>query len=147
MAIIRYTIQIGKEHFMGLKEKVKQDLVAAIKNKDQTRKDALRVLLGEFGRLDTKSVDDETVVRIIRKLIKSEKETLEKAACKTRSDFIAILEDYLPKMATDEEIQAWILENIDFSSYKNKMQAMGAIMNHFGSRVDGNNVKALLLKM
>ena len=37
--------------------------------------------------------------------------------------------------------------NIDFSQYKNKMQAMGLIMQHFGAGADGNRVKAVLQDM
>ena len=49
-------------------------------------------------------------------------------------------------MATREEIIAWIKENIDFSEYKNKMQAMGAIMKHFGKQADGKMVNEILQK-
>ena len=50
-------------------------------------------------------------------------------------------------MATDEEIKMWIEKNIDFSQFKNKMQAMGSIMKHFGSSADGNTVKKVLQEM
>jgi Glu-tRNA(Gln) amidotransferase subunit E-like FAD-binding protein len=49
-------------------------------------------------------------------------------------------------MATREEIISWIKENIDFSEYKNKMQAMGAIMKHFGKQADGKMVNEILQK-
>jgi hypothetical protein len=58
---------------------------------------------------------------------------------------IIIAESYLPKQASEEEISAWIDENIDFSQYKNKMQAMGPIMKQFQG-ADGNFVKNILLK-
>ncbi|MBT8358352.1 MAG: GatB/YqeY domain-containing protein, partial [Deltaproteobacteria bacterium] len=63
---------------------------------------------------------------------------------KDSSDYLTILETYLPKMAAKEEIIAWINENIDFSEFKNSMQAMGTIMKHFGKQADGNLVKQLL---
>ena len=40
-------------------------------------------------------------------------------------------------MADEQTIVAWIRANIDFSQFANKMQAMGAIMKHFGKGVDG----------
>ena len=58
-----------------------------------------------------------------------------------------IIEAYLPRMATEEEIGLWIAANIDFSAYKNKMQAMGPIMKHFGKTADGNAVKRVLQSM
>jgi hypothetical protein len=43
-----------------------------------------------------------------------------------------------------EEIEAWIREKIDFSQYKNKMQAIGTIMKHFGKTADGKLVNQIL---
>jgi len=54
------------------------------------------------------------------------------------------LTGYLPQMAGEAEIAAWINENIDFSQYNSKMQAMGPIMKHFGANADGNTVKEIL---
>ena len=132
---------------MTLQKKIKTDLSAAIKAKDENKKAALRVILGEFGRLDKKELSDDEAVKILKKLIKSEKEVLEQKGDTGNSAFIEIVESYLPKMASDEEISAWIRQNIDFSQYKNKMQAMGVIMKHFGATADGNVVREILQKM
>jgi hypothetical protein len=132
---------------MNLQKQIKSDLTAAMKAKDEEKKDALRVILGEFGRLDKKALSDDEVVKILKKLIKSEKEMLEKKGDDTDSIFIKVIEDYLPKMATQEEITHWIEKNVDFSEFKNKMQAMGLIMKHFGARAEGNEVKKILLQI
>lgn len=129
---------------MTLQDNLKADLKTAMKTKDDVRKDALRVVMGEMARLDKKVFPDEDVVKILKKLIKSEKEMLEKSGQGERSPFIDVIESYLPKMADEAEIQRWIADNIDFSTYKNKMQAMGAIMGHFGPAADGNTVKKVL---
>jgi hypothetical protein len=132
---------------MTLQDTLKTDLKAAMKAKDTARKDAIRVVMGEMARLDKKEFSDEEIVRILKKLIKSEKEMLEKSSQADASAFIDIIEAYLPQMATQEEIRDWIAANIDFSAYKNKMQAMGAIMAHFGSSADGNQVKQVLMNV
>ncbi len=132
---------------MNLQKQIKSDLTAAIKAKDEEEKDTLRVILGEFARLDKKELSDDEVAKILKKLIKSEKEVLEKKGDENDSRFISIIENYLPKMATQAEITNWIEQNIDFSEFKNKMQAMGLIMKHFGATADGNAVKKLLQKM
>ena len=132
---------------MTLQEKIKKDLVPAMKNKDAVRKDTLRVILGEFGRAETKELSDKEVIRILKKLVKSEKELLEKKGDDTESEFIRIIEAYLPKTASAEEITTWISANIDFSEFKNKMQAMRPIMQHFGDTADGDTVKQILQKM
>ncbi|QTA81135.1 Yqey-like protein [Desulfonema limicola] len=134
---------------MTLQEKIKNDLKLAMKAKDEDKKNTIRVIMGEFARLETKEISDEDVIKVLKKLIKSEKETLEisgEASGKKieESAFIRIIEEYLPKMASEQEIKTWVENNIDFSSYKNKMQAMRDIMAHFGSAADGNTVKNIL---
>ena len=132
---------------MNLQSQMKKDLSAAIKAKNENKKDTLRVILGEFGRLDKKELSDDEIVKILKKLMKSEKEVLELKGEAANSEFIKVIENYLPKMATEEEITAWIHQNIDFSQFKNKMQAIGLIMKHFGATADGNFVKKIIQKM
>ena len=132
---------------MNIQRQMKKDLSAAIKAKEEKKKDALRVILGEFGRLDKKEISDDEIVKILKKLMKSEKEVLEQKGEAADSEFIKVIENYLPKMATEEEIAAWIHQNIDFSQFKNKMQAMSLIMKHFGATADGNFVKKIIQRM
>lgn len=129
---------------MTIQQQLKSDLTGAIKEKDEAKKNAIRVAMGEFGRIDKKELDDEETIRILKKLIKSEKEMLAAKGASEDSAFIQILESYLPKLASREEIEAWIETHIDFSDFKNTMQAMKPIMSHFGSSADGNLVKQIL---
>lgn len=80
-------------------------------------------------------------------MIKSEKEALTQKGSDDITPFIQIIETYLPQMAPEDEIVAWVNDNIDFSQIKSKMQAMGPIMKHFGPRADGNVVKSILQKL
>ncbi|KAB2888936.1 MAG: hypothetical protein F9K32_14610 [Desulfobulbaceae bacterium] len=128
---------------MSLQETVQAELKTAIKTRDTARTGAVRILIGEFQRQPQKVLSDEQVIAIIKKLIKSEKELLASAGQES-SDFLTIMEGYLPRQASREEVAAWIAANIDFSKFANKMQAMKPIMAHFGSAVDGNTVKEIL---
>jgi len=132
---------------MKLQAQIKKDLSSAMKAKDDVKKDTLRVVIGELGRSDKKELSDDEVIKVLRKLIKYEKEVLDKKGDDIDSAYIKIIENYLPKMATDEEIKKWIEQNIDFSQFKNKMQAMGLIMKYFGSLADGNMVRKILQEM
>ena len=76
---------------MNLQKQIKSNLTAAMKAKDEEKKDTLRVILGEFGRLDKKELSDDEVVKILKKLMKSEKEVLEKKGDETDSRFIKII--------------------------------------------------------
>lgn len=128
---------------MSLQEKLKEELKVSMKARDTERTGAIRIIMGEFGRQLVKELTDEQVIAIIKKLVKSEKELLA-ASGKEGSEYLTILEGYLPKQVSEEEIRAWIDVNIDFSTFKNKMQAMRPILAHFGSSADGNIVKMIL---
>ncbi|MDP3479511.1 MAG: GatB/YqeY domain-containing protein [Desulfoprunum sp.] len=128
---------------MTLQDKIQAELKVAIKAQDAARKGAVRILIGEFQRQPEKTLTDEQVIAIIKKLIKSEKELLA-AAKEETSDYLTIMEGYLPRQASREEIKTWIAGNIDFSAFGSRMQAMRPIMAHFGSTTDGNTVKEIL---
>ena len=132
---------------MSIQTQIKKDLTTAMKAKDDVRKNTLRVVMGEFARADSKELSDDTVIKILRKLIKSEQETLAQMGSEEDSAFVQIIEAYLPQLADENEIATWVQANIDFSQFKSKMQAMGPIMKHFGARADGNAVKTLLQKL
>lgn len=129
---------------MTLQEQIKKDLMQAMKAKDDDKKNTLRIVMGEFARAETKALSDDDVVKVLKKLAKSERETMERSGQIGDSPYIEILESYLPKMASDDALRQWIADNIDFSKYKNKMQAMKDIMGHFGSAADGSRVKEIL---
>lgn len=131
---------------MSLQQSITDDLKVSMKAKDSVRTGAIRILLGEFQRQPVKELNDEQVVGIIKKLIKSEKELLA-ASGGEDTGYIGVLEGYLPKQADEAEVRAWVDANIDFSQFGNKMQAMKPIMVHFGSSADGNMVKKILQSM
>ncbi|MGW8194981.1 MAG: GatB/YqeY domain-containing protein [Desulforhopalus sp.] len=128
---------------MTLQETLKEDLTKAMKARDTERTGAIRILMGEFARQRDKTLSDEQVIGIVKKIIKSERELLA-AKGEEKSSFLTIMEGYLPRQADEEEIRTWIRDNIDFSSMNNTMQAMKPIMQHFGATADGNVVKKVL---
>ena len=132
---------------MTIQQQIKKDLMGAMKAKDEEKKSTLRVIMGEFARAESKELSDDEVIKVLKKLIKSEKETLAQQGSDEDTPFIQVIETYLPQMALENEIIAWVNDNIDLSQFKSKMQAMGPIRKHFGTRADGNAVKAILQKL
>ena len=143
----------------SLLDKLKADLKHSMLNKDVEARSAIRQVMAEFPKLTVpitlesgkkstrlktnEEITNDDIVGIIQGLVKSERMVLE-AKNEASSDYLDILQLYLPKMASREEIIAWISDNIDFSEYKNKMQAMGSIMKHFGKQADGKMVNQIL---
>ena len=139
---------------MSIQEQIKKDLVQAIKDMNTEKKSNLRIIIGEFSRGANKILSDIECIKVLKKLVKSQiemKEILEKNGAvhtlKVVNDFLDLLNSYLPKQTSDDDVKKWIQNNIDFSRYKNKMQAMKDVMGHFGVTVDGNNVKNILQSM
>ncbi len=151
-----------KDMQIPLLKKLKDDLKKAMLGKNNQVRDTIRIIMGEYpsltvpitlesGKKTTRvkkpeEITNDDLLGIMRRLVKSEKTVLE-IKKKNSSYYLIILESYLPKMATKEEITVWITENIDFSEFKNSMQAMGTIMKHFGKLADGNLVKQLLQEL
>jgi len=137
-----YTIPVWR-NIMTLQQHIQADLKNAMKAKEEARLATVRIILGEFQRQPKKELSDQEVIAIIRKLVKSEEEIAAKGG-KQDLPYLEVLQSYLPKEASEDEIRLWITGNIDFSQFKNKMQAMRPIMAHFAGTVDGNVVKKIL---
>lgn len=128
---------------MSLQEKIKSDLKEAMLNRDEARISAVRIIMGEFARQPRKDLTDQEVQGVIRKLVKSESEMLNISGAAS-SEYMQVLEGYLPKQPTEAEIRDWISNNINFADYANKMQVMKPIMTNFGGAADGNLVRKIL---
>lgn len=147
---------------VSLLEKLKSDLKTAVRNRDTEAKNTIRQIMSEYPNLTVPltlesgkksfrlkkpdEISDDDILGIIQGLAKSEKTVLEMKK-EAGSDYLRMLERYLPSMATREEIRQWITENIDFSDFKSPMQAMGPIMKHFGKLADGKRVKEVLAEL
>lgn len=146
---------------LSLLDKLKTDLKQSMLNKDVEARSTIRQIMAEFPKLtvpitlqsgkkttrpkNNEEITNDDIIGIIQGLVKSERMVLE-VKNEASSTYLNILQLYLPKLATREEIIAWIEENIDFSAYQNKMQAMGKIMKHFGKQADGKMVNEILQK-
>lgn len=144
---------------VSLLEKLKSDLKTAVRAKDTEAKNTIRQIMSEYPNLTVpltlesgkksfrlkkpEEISDDDILGIIQGLAKSEKTVLEMKKEET-SGYLRILQLYLPRTATREEIAHWVIENIDFSDFKSPMQAMGPIMKHFGKLADGKLVKEVL---
>jgi uncharacterized protein YqeY len=149
----------GQEMSISLYDKLKKDLKRAMLQKDPSVRDTMRQIMAEFpkltvpltlesGKKSTRlkkpdEITDDDILGIIKGLVKSEQTVLE-IKKEEASEYLEILKSYLPATASREEIAAWIKANIDFSQFKNKMQAMGPVMKHFGKLADGKQVNQIL---
>ena len=144
---------------MSLQNRIEIDMREAMKNKDK-KTNLLKWFVAEFARRPNLNVEltDTEVISIIKKYIKSIEETAKAmhkvdnngnvVLSKEQTFEINILSNYLPKQASEEEIVTWIKNNLEIPENPNaRMKLMKDIMKHFGSSVDGNTVKTILMEM
>lgn len=136
-----------------LEERINNDLKEALKAKDELRASCLRMLKTQ---LKNKSVEkmrpltDEEAIAVISSMVKKGKEAIEEFKKGNREDLAAkeeleikILQQYLPEMATEEEIERVVREVIDelgAKGPKDMGKVMKGAMAKLGGRADGKIV-------
>ncbi|MFN3296834.1 GatB/YqeY domain-containing protein [Caldimonas sp.] len=103
---------------MSLKDRISDDMKAALRAKDSERLSTIRMLLAAIKQKEVDeriTLDDAAVIGIIDKLIKQRKDAAGQYAQAGRTDLadkenaeIAVLEAYLPQRLSPEDIAAEI---------------------------------------
>ena len=116
-----------------LKERINADYMTAFKSKDTVAKNLLSVIKGEIQTLEKNSgvtnLSDEEVVKILAKTRKSLEETRSKFPSDQVSTELYIVESYLPKQMSEDEIRSKIQELVESGQAGN----IAEIMRAFGS--------------
>lgn len=140
---------------MNLKERITEELKSAMKAQDKLRTSVLRMMLADIKIADTSGkprdqIDYVEVVRGYYKKLKKTREEYEKLQLpekvKELDGEIAIVEEYLPKQLSDDEIKKIVKEVIETNKFTAKEMgtAMKLIMSKYGSSVDGKKVQMCL---
>ena len=101
---------------MSLKERITEDMKAAMRAKDSERLGTIRLLLAALKQKEVDErivLDDAAVVGVVDKLIKQRKDSIAQFAQAGRDDLVAkesaelqVLQDYLPARMSAEEVNA-----------------------------------------
>ena len=146
---------------MSTKEKLENDLKAAIKSNDDLRKRTLRMALSSIrlSEIDQgKPLDEAQVQAVLQKEVKSRNESIADARRAGRPDLeqaaqdeIGVLEGYLPKQLSPEELDELArqaIAEVGATSSKEMGQVMKVLMPRLQGRATGNQasqaVKSLL---
>jgi len=146
---------------MSLEEKINVDLKTAMKAKDQVGLRGIRaiknaILLSKTDGSGTE-LDEEGEIKLVQKLIKSRKDSLEIYQKQNRADLavveqeeIAVLEKYLPAQLSEEELSPIIQEIINKTgadSMKDMGKVMGMASNQLKGQADGKTISAIVKKL
>ena len=147
---------------MELFEKVSKDIVAAMKAKDKVTLAALRNIKKVFieaktapGANDT--LDDAAALKILQKLAKQGHDSADLYTQQNRPDLaeaemaqVKVIESYLPKAMSAEEIEAAVKEIIaqtGASSIKEMGKVMGVASKQLAGKADGKSISDIVKKL
>ena len=145
---------------MSLKEQLFADLKTAMKEKDTLKKDTVQLIRSgilQFEKDNKVELDDEGVMEIITKQLKSRRDSLPDFVKSGREDLIEkpnkeieILLSYLPEQLSEEEIAKIVEEAIaetGAASVKDMGKVMGIVNPKLKGRADMKVVGALVKKL
>lgn len=143
-----------------LKEKLLEDLKSAMKEKNVNKKNAVQMVRTAILQIEKDKaieVTDEQIIDIIAKEVKKRKDSIADFEKAQRQDLIdqindeiAVLEVYLPKQLTDDELEAKIkaiIEKVDAKDIKDLGKVMKEAKTEIGAQADGRRINEAVRKL
>ena len=122
---------------MSLKEKITEDMKAAMRAKDAARLSAIRLLLAAMKQREVDErieLKDADILAIIEKMLKQRRDSVSQYEAGGRQDLadvekfeIGVLSGYMPQQLTEAEIAAEVATAVSATGAK-AMQDMGKVM-------------------
>lgn len=142
---------------MSLKEQLLKDMQSAMKSRDNLRKTTISMARAAILQVEKDKqiqLDDDGVIDVLAKEIKSRKDAIPEFERGNRPDLvqkleaeIAILNEYMPKQLSPEEINRLIDEaiaEVNAQSVKDIGAVMKALMPRIRGRADGSVVNQMV---
>ena len=143
-----------------LKEKLLEDLKSAMKKKNTNKKNAVQMVRTAILQIEKDKgieVTDEQIIDIIAKEVKKRKDSLADFEKANRQDLIdqineeiEVLEGYLPKQLTDEELEeivSKIVTEVGATNIKDMGKVMKEAKAQIGARADGKRINEMVKKI
>lgn len=139
-----------------MRERILTDLISAMKSKDKEKLAVLRMVKGamQLEEINIKrELNDDEVIRIISKQIKTRKDSIVEFEKGNRNDLIdatnkeiEILNEYMPVQMTEEEISK-VVDEVFAEIKPESSKDMGKIMGAISPLVKGKADMGLVNKM
>ena len=122
---------------MSLKQKITEDMKAAMRSGDTKQRDTIRLLQAAIKQREVDErieLDDAAVIAVIEKMLKQRRDSIAQYEAAQRQDLanvekdeISVLSAYMPQALSESEIEILIAEAISEAEAKG-MQDMGKVM-------------------
>ena len=145
---------------MGLKAQLLQDMKEAMKSKDKVKLSTIRMINSLIKNAEIEKrgeLTDDEIIQLLMKYAKQRKEAIEMYEKGGRQDLVekekaelAVVESYLPKQMSEEEIRELVKEAIEAtgaSSPKDIGKVMQHVMPKVKGRADGSVVNKIVREM
>jgi uncharacterized protein YqeY len=133
---------------MSLKERITSDMTAAMKSKAAARLSTLRMVKAAAQNREIEKggeLSDEELTKLLQSLVKQRRDSVEQYEKAGRAELaekeraeIAVIEEYLPRAASREEIERAVEEAVAETG-ASSMKEMGAVMKAALARLAGRN--------
>ena len=144
-----------------LEKQIAEDLKESIKNKDEIRKDTLRMITASIQNIaiekQSKEVKDEDILKIILKQVKQHNDSIESFKKGNRADLVEkeekelkILKTYLPEQVSEEKITEIVKKIISQTSASSKSdfgKVMKLTIEELKGAANGKTVSSVVQKL
>ena len=143
-----------------LKEKLMEELKKAMREKDEIRKNTVQMVRAAILQIEKDKgieVEDGKILEIIAKEVKSKKDAMADFEKAGRQDLIdqtnqeiSILQEYLPKQLTKEELKekiAAIISKVGATSIKDMGIVMKEAKQEIGTAADGKTINEVVKEL
>ena len=146
---------------MSLTDQINNDLKEAMKAKDTTTLTALRAIKSQLLLAATEKgggeSSDEAGIKMLQKLVKQRKESAELYNGQGRKDLAdpelaeaAIIEKYLPKQLTEDELKPIIeaiIAKVGAAGPQDMGKVMGAASQELAGKADGKTISTVVRQL
>ena len=142
---------------MSIKDKLMEDLKAAMRSRDADRTGVLRYLRSEIHNqeiADGKDLDDDGVMAVLDRQAKQRRDSIDAFKQGNRPDLVAkeeaqlaVIMDYLPEQLSDDEIAEIareVIADVGASGPGDVGRVMGAVMPRVRGKAEGRKVSQVV---
>jgi hypothetical protein len=146
---------------MNLEAQIQKDLITAMKAKDEKALRAVRAIKAAILVFKTSgsgnALDEDAEIKMLQKMVKQRKESLaifeqqgRAELAQTEREEIEVIEQYLPKQLSVEEIEATIqtiITDMGATSMKDMGKVMGAANKTFAGKAEGAVISGIVKRL
>ena len=145
---------------VSLKEKLAEDLKQALRNDDKLRRSVIRLVMSAIRNAEISRQADLTepdILGVIAKEVKQRRESIEAFKQGNRQDLVAqeeaemaVLEEYLPKQMTRDEIMAEarrVIAEVGAQGPGDKGKVMPKLIPQLKGRADGREINEIVTEL